>query len=311
MQTIAKAFRLTLLPIIWMIDIYESIRDNVGTRSVLFGVHQVFIHPVFVAYAWLKLYGIYPDTCYKSFSLDLPKYWFKLIFCFVVHDWGYYGKSEMDGPEGDTHPIFGAELAHKFLDYEGIFFDSGDYDDSVRRKDRTWYNFCLTHSRFYAKQLNMQPSKLCMADKLAVYYYPIWFYIFLGKLTGEIYEYMESARSAGKHGHMALDTATPREFLISVRQYLHDYAMEYKNGKIDMVTEVFKGQKYLGLSTKTTIDGKDLGPCKVYIGEPIDNSDLNELLKKAIDATKNTDLAPYCTRCASYHITDQPCLMPR
>lgn len=30
---------------------------KVGTKSVLFGAHCFFIHPVFVAIAWIKLFG--------------------------------------------------------------------------------------------------------------------------------------------------------------------------------------------------------------------------------------------------------------
>ena len=60
---------------------------NVGTRSLLFGVHQFAIHPWFVAAAWWRLYG---------FPFD-PRLW----VAFFVHDLGYWGKPNMDGAEGD------------------------------------------------------------------------------------------------------------------------------------------------------------------------------------------------------------------
>ena len=48
---------------------------RVGTKSVLFGVHAVWIHPFFVAWAWWKLFG---------FPWD-----FRLWVAFFVHDAGY------------------------------------------------------------------------------------------------------------------------------------------------------------------------------------------------------------------------------
>lgn len=48
-----------------------------GTKSVLFGAHCFFIHPLFVALAWWKLFG---------FPWD-PRLW----VAFFVHDLGYWG----------------------------------------------------------------------------------------------------------------------------------------------------------------------------------------------------------------------------
>ena len=52
---------------------------TVGTKSVIFGVHAVLVHPFFVAWAWSRLYG---------FPWD-PRLW----LAFLVHDVGYLGKS--------------------------------------------------------------------------------------------------------------------------------------------------------------------------------------------------------------------------
>ena len=30
---------------------------RVGTKSVIFGVHAILVHPFFVAYAWSRLFG--------------------------------------------------------------------------------------------------------------------------------------------------------------------------------------------------------------------------------------------------------------
>lgn len=62
---------------------------KVGTKSLLFGAHNIFIHPFLVFIAWWRLYGFPAD----------PRLW----VAFIVHDWGYLGKPNMDGPEGETH----------------------------------------------------------------------------------------------------------------------------------------------------------------------------------------------------------------
>jgi hypothetical protein len=76
---------------------------RVGTKSLLFGVHQVFIHPIFVTMAWIKLYG-------------LPTW--KEFICIVVHDWGYWSRKDIDGDEGKSHPELGAKLAGKLFGEE-------------------------------------------------------------------------------------------------------------------------------------------------------------------------------------------------
>jgi hypothetical protein len=51
---------------------------RVGTKSVIFGVHSILVHPFFVACAWSSLYG---------FPWD-PRLW----VAFFVHDLGYLTK---------------------------------------------------------------------------------------------------------------------------------------------------------------------------------------------------------------------------
>ena len=69
---------------------------KIGTKSLLFGAHNIIIHPVLVFIAWWRLYG---------FPFD-PRLW----IAFLVHDWGYFGKSDMDGSEGETHVELGARI---------------------------------------------------------------------------------------------------------------------------------------------------------------------------------------------------------
>jgi hypothetical protein len=114
-----------------------------GTRSLLFGAHQFVIHPLILAYSWYKLFG---------FPLDI-----RLWFCFFLHDVGYLGKINMDGLSGKTHPELGAKI---------ITFLFGE----------KWGKFCKYHSRDIAKRDKKQISKLCLADKMAIYYTPICMY---------------------------------------------------------------------------------------------------------------------------------------
>jgi hypothetical protein len=144
---------------------------KVGTKSLLFGVHCWFLHPWAVAMAWIKLFG-------------WPTDW-RIWLCFLVHDWGYWGCAEMDGLEGDQHPIRGAKILSKTIRALGGSWDEAD----------KWYEFCLYHSRFFAKQHGAPVSKLCYADKLSVAYTPAWIYIPVAALTGELWEYMTVSKS--------------------------------------------------------------------------------------------------------------------
>jgi len=146
---------------------------EVGTKSILFGVHAFWFHPITVFIAWVKLYGI-PN--------------FKEMVCIFIHDIGYWGKPNMDGKEGETHPIWGAMWANKYLDVVK------NYDDG---KNESYYKMCLCHSRTCAKANNSEPSKLCWADKLCIKYDPWWFYLLRARLSGELSEYYCDALKSG------------------------------------------------------------------------------------------------------------------
>jgi len=130
---------------------------KVGTRSLLFGVHHFLIHPIFVFLAWVKLYGT-------------PSW--REVICIIIHDWGYFGKVNIDGIEGETHPELGANIAQKLF--------GEDYA-----------KLCLYHSRHYAKKYGAVPSKLCWADKFSISYELWWFYLLRAHLGGEIAGYRE------------------------------------------------------------------------------------------------------------------------
>jgi hypothetical protein len=177
---------------------------KIGTKSVLFGAHQFLLHPWFVAFAWWKLYG---------FPFD-PRLWVS----FFVHDLGYIGKPNMDGPEGDMHPHWGACLM-------GTLFG------------RKWYLFTLYHSRFLSKNNNVHFSKLCVADKLALVYTPGWLYLPLVKFTGEIDEYRKLGDD-GKYESMNSNQESSEMWWASVQSYLRDWVDEHKDMKEDNWTPV-------------------------------------------------------------------------
>jgi len=174
---------------------------RLGTKSVLFGAHQFAIHPWFVAAAWWKLYG---------FPWD-PRLW----VAFFVHDLGYLGKPNMDGPEGELHPYFGARVMLLF--------------------GRRWFDFCLYHSRFLAKQHGRNPSLLCIADKLSICLTPAWLYLPMVRWTGEIHEYMKDAER-GKYVTMNLVTNEQAAWYRSVQEYLRKWVDEHKDGRPDSWT---------------------------------------------------------------------------
>ena len=162
---------------------------KVGTKSVIFGVHCFLIHPWFVAMAWWRLYG---------FPWD-PRLW----VAFFVHDLGYWGKPNMDGPEGEMHPALGGRIMHflfdrrrkscKLCNGEGYNWEfTGDecFDAVECENCNKWGNFTVFHSRYYAKKYHYPVSKLCAADKLAFCFEPYWFYMLRANASGEIWEYL-------------------------------------------------------------------------------------------------------------------------
>jgi hypothetical protein len=171
----------------------------IGTRSILFGAHQFAIHPWFVAAAWWRLYGVPAD----------PRLW----LAFVLHDLGYLGKPEMDGPEGETHPLLAARIMG------GLF-------------GREWHDFCLLHSRFYANRLGLPFSRLCVADKLAIALTPGWLYLPMARASGELDEYRKGQR--GRTEQQAGES--DRQWHSAVQDYCRGWAYEHRDGRTDTWT---------------------------------------------------------------------------
>jgi hypothetical protein len=142
-----------------------------GTKSLLFGVHQFILHPLFVLAGWVKLYG------WSVKKVSCAYVWWKVVLCIFAHDLGYYNCDDMDGEwSGAMRPEFGAKLIHKYVDEKSGFI-------------YMYQNLCLYHSASYARRFGGSPSDLCYADKLGSVLIPWWLWVGLGKLSGELAEY--------------------------------------------------------------------------------------------------------------------------
>lgn len=229
---------------------------TIGTKSVLYGAHCFFLHPWFVAWAWLKLYGFRP--VYIGSAPGYPQSWRwrlrfrggpvfarlwdpRLWLVFVVHDLGYVGKPNMDGPEGELHPHLGARILSRLLDPGSPY----------RVGYGVWGSFSLRHSRFLAKQMGRTFSPLCPADKLAFALTPQWLYLPMVRATGEIAEYMRLADSRnlvgdpsakpGKYATMNITTASQEAWFADVADYVSRWAWEHKDGRADTWTPDSEG----------------------------------------------------------------------
>jgi len=137
-----------------------------GTKSLLFGCHQVIIHPIFVLVGWIVLYG------WSSLTLSV-------LTAILIHDWGYWQCHSMDGDDGIMHPIR--------LSWLRRISKPDPYDI----QEEVWY-----HSRHLCKMMNRSPSRLCWADKLGTAMMPSWLWAIQAWASGEGFEYMENI-----HGH--------------------------------------------------------------------------------------------------------------
>lgn len=129
---------------------------RVGTKSLLFGVHAFWWHPITVALAWRRVYRRWPS-------------WRESV-AIAVHDLGYWRCRTMDGADGAPHPLAGARIARLL---------AGDYAGRL----------VLGHSGRFCKMLDIWVSELCFPDKVSVLYDPAVFYMVRGMASGEIAEY--------------------------------------------------------------------------------------------------------------------------
>ncbi|MHB0976874.1 MAG: hypothetical protein ACYC1U_06740 [Candidatus Aquicultorales bacterium] len=152
---------------------------KVGTKSILFGVHAFWWHPLTVFAAWLILFG-------------RPS-WGDLL-CIVTHDWGYWGASDMEGPEGGRHPVRSALVTERLCRRLHVRFTMDQRE------------LIVFHSRHWARDRGAEPSKLCYADKLSTCLEPAWFFILRARLSGELAEYRRLNAEVGEVPAEALDS---------------------------------------------------------------------------------------------------------
>ena len=176
---------------------------TVVTRSVLFGAHAFWLHPVFTTLAWIRLYGFPWDA--------------RLWLAFAVHDLGYIRKNSMDDLEGERH----VELEAKIMR-----FACG----------AAWGDFTAAHSRYWAKRNGQQVSRLCIADKLAFVLTPAWIYLPMARATGELDEYMMRARErqAGsahftEEESRQLRSSAAREWLKGLKSYTRRWIEQHRS----------------------------------------------------------------------------------
>lgn len=163
---------------------------KIGTRSVLFGVHQFVLHPVLVLVAWLIIYRSFPR--------------FHELCAIATHDLGYWGQPNMDGDEGERHP----EVASAW--WRGKF---GEFGNKVADE-------IIGHSRSHAEKAGIEVSRLFRPDKLATALYPKVLYLLLANLSGEIKEYMGLCENGGKYDNLNKATGNQWEWLIDTQAHM-------------------------------------------------------------------------------------------
>jgi len=146
---------------------------KVGTRSLLFGVHQFAWHPFTVWRAWRHYYK------------RTPTFWETVAI--IVHDWGYWGCYNMDGYLGKRHPERGALLVF------ALFMRTHSHTEKNISRALDLWELVRHHSSHYALDCGQQPSALCAPDKLSVLFDPPWFYLLRARLSGEVREYVANS----------------------------------------------------------------------------------------------------------------------
>jgi len=160
---------------------------RMGTKSLLWGCHQFLLHPIFTLWGWVRLYG------WRSVDLVV-------ILVAIIHDWGYWGCSSMDGDDGFVHPLR-TPLQPR---WDKTWFDP--------LGEEIWY-----HSRHLCAELRAEPSRLCWADKLGTALMPSWLWAIMAAASGEGWEYMSNP-----HGQ---DYVAPEEMTIPGLRRFH---LKYK-----------------------------------------------------------------------------------
>ena len=148
-------------------EMARGVKMTLGTKTLLFGVHQFILHPCMVLLAWVRLYRSLPSL--------------REFICIIIHDWGYWGKPSLKCADGDTHPEYGARLAEKLFGPE-------------------YRDFIFGHSFTYTERNKIPASKLMAPDKYWHCMIPFWVYKLMAIPTGELKHYRDqNARQISKN----------------------------------------------------------------------------------------------------------------
>lgn len=131
---------------------------KIGTKTLLFGLHQFMLHPALMLIAYIKVF----KTCPSLLE----------IVAIIVHDWGYFGKEGIDSKGGEYHPYLGAKICRLLFGPKG-------------------WDFCIGHNDEVRLKEGVARSRLYTVDK---YYYiliPVWLHRLLGDISGESLEIAE------------------------------------------------------------------------------------------------------------------------
>ena len=165
------------------------------------GAHNLILHPLLVWIAWGKLYG-YTLSPYR-------------IVQFIVHDWGYWGRIDIDGDSGKDHPYLGAKIVSFLFDWgpnrkkyaigDGILRLGPRGVETLfhsrymtRRHPEIWGMEGALHGHYYkftaqwklyGASSRRDITRLCAADKLAFCLSIEWMYKFMAVVSGEDKEY--------------------------------------------------------------------------------------------------------------------------
>ena len=154
----------------------------------------------------------------------------------------------MDGDLGETHVELGAKIMHALFDRpqhmtipeDAVAVRQRVENDGWRLKEtrhnvclymkstRYWYDFCLYHSRFYARRHLKPFSRLCVADKYAFVCTPRWLYLLQARLSGEIHEYITKT-NAGKYTGQVQPAPDYRGWHANLKTFLVQWVAENRD----------------------------------------------------------------------------------
>ncbi len=175
---------------------------RVGTKSVLYGAHALYLHPIAVLVAYSRLYAIPGDP--------------RLLLGILTHDVGYWGMDRVEGEGSENHVELGGRIMDRLC--------GQPWGDHVRRHSRSW---CDLHGQRY--------SRLCVADKLAFVLTPAWLYLPMARASGELAQYMAATDGQTRDGKFTeterslLQSGDAKLWLKGLKSYTRRWVEQHRN----------------------------------------------------------------------------------